>query len=120
MLQKVGYTVETAVNGIEVLEALKKQNFDLVLMDVQMPKMNGVETTQLIRNSKDSTIQSNIPIIAVTAYAFNEDKERFLKAGMNSYITKPYSNRELLKQIKTILSLINSKKTFKMFMVRLI
>jgi CheY-like chemotaxis protein len=103
ILQRQGYTVEVANNGEEVLEGLKKQHFDIVLMDVQMPKMDGIETTQIIRNSKDNTFDSEIPIIAVTAHAFEEEKEQCLKAGMNSCVTKPFNGEELFKEIERLL-----------------
>ncbi len=100
ILERQGYIVEIAINGEEVLEGLKKQHFDIVLMDVQMPKMDGIETTQIIRSSKDNTFDPEIPIIALTAHAFEADKEKCLKAGMNSCVTKPLDEEDLFKQIE--------------------
>ncbi len=109
VLEKEGYTVKVANNGEEVLEILKKQSFDIVLMDVQMPIMDGLATTKRIRESKDNRFDPKIPIIAVTAHAFREDKERCIEAGMNSCITKPFKNQDLVKEIKRIVpKLINS------------
>ncbi len=102
ILEKEGHIVEVAIDGEEVLDGLKKQHFDIVLMDVQMPKMDGIEATQAIRNSKDSTFDPEIPIIAVTAHAFEEDKERCLKAGMDSCVTKPFKREELCKEIEKL------------------
>ena len=102
ILEKEGYSVEVANDGEEALENLKKQHFDIVLMDVQMPKMDGIEATQAIRNSKDNNFDPEISIIAVTAHAFEEDRERCIKAGMNSYVTKPFNSEELLKEIERL------------------
>jgi CheY-like chemotaxis protein len=68
-------------------------------MDVQMPKMDGIEAAQEIRNSKDNIFNPEIPIIAVTAHAFEEDKERCLKAGMNCCVTKPFNREDLFNEI---------------------
>ena len=100
ILEKEGHTVQVVSNGLEVLEALEKENFDLVLMDVQMPLMDGIETTLVIRNSKNSRFEPEIPIIALTAHAFKEDRERCLKAGMNAYISKPFRKQELLRLVE--------------------
>ncbi len=100
ILEKMGYTVEVANNGKEAIEGLKKQHFDIVLMDVQMPDMDGIEAAQAIRDSNDSSIDPSIPIIAVTAHAFEEDRKKFLEAGMNSCITKPYNSDDLYKEIE--------------------
>ncbi len=102
-LERQGYTVEIANNGEEVLEGLKKQHFDIVLMDVQMPKMDGIEAARAIRSSTDNTFNPEIPIIAVTAHALEEEKERCLKAGMNSCVTKPFNSEELFKEIEGLL-----------------
>ncbi len=100
ILEKEGHTVQVVSNGLEVLEALEKENFDLVLMDVQMPLMDGIETTLVIRNSKNSRFEPEIPIIALTAHAFKEDRERCLKAGMNAYISKPFKKRDIAALIR--------------------
>ncbi|HDY87991.1 MAG TPA: response regulator, partial [bacterium] len=103
ILKRQGYTVEVASNGEEVLEGLKKQHFDIVLMDVQMPKMDGIKAAQAIRSSTDNAFNPEIPIIAVTAHAFEEEKEKCLKAGMNSCVTKPFEGEELFKEIENLL-----------------
>jgi signal transduction histidine kinase/CheY-like chemotaxis protein/HPt (histidine-containing phosphotransfer) domain-containing protein len=101
-LERQGYTVEVAGDGEEALEVLKKQKFDIVLMDTQMPKMDGIKATQAIRNSKDNAFNPEIPIIALTAHAFEEDIDRCLKAGMNSCVTKPFKKQELFKEIERL------------------
>jgi signal transduction histidine kinase/DNA-binding response OmpR family regulator/HAMP domain-containing protein len=91
MLEKRGHTVAVAANGLEVLEALEEEGdrpFDLVLMDVQMPKMDGWEATALIREKEKATGR-HIPIIALTAHAMKGDREACLKAGMDGHIPKP-------------------------------
>lgn len=84
-------------NGKAVLEALNREDFDLILMDVQMPKLGGIEATQTIRQSK--TAYQDIPIIALTAYALTEDEQRCLNAGMNDYVSKPFHPYQLLVKI---------------------
>lgn len=91
--------VDVALNGKEALEKFGRTKYDLVLMDIQMPVMDGIKATQKIREIEQST-SSHTPIIAVTANAFPEDKERCLAAGMDDYISKPFQPDELLQMIK--------------------
>lgn len=93
MLQKMGYRADVAGNGIEVLEALKRQPYDLILMDVQMPEMDGLETTRRIRQGECPVDQPWI--IAMTANAMRGDREQCLAAGMDDYISKPVHIQEL-------------------------
>jgi two-component system sensor histidine kinase EvgS len=95
LLEHVGHRVEVAGDGREVLALLEKQDFDCILMDVQMPVLNGVETTEIIRSSLSLGDKRNLPIIALTAYAMSDDKERFLAAGMNACVTKPVKISDL-------------------------
>ncbi|MBX7232681.1 MAG: response regulator [Bdellovibrionales bacterium] len=88
VLEKLGFIVDVAGNGFEVMTALKKDQYDLILMDCQMPEMDGYETTKNIRKNKDIKI-SKIPIIAMTANVIKGDKEKCLDVGMNDYISKP-------------------------------
>ena len=93
MLQSLGYKADVAANGIEVLETMERRHYDVVLMDVQMPEMDGYEATCCIRKRESS---ENQPwIIAMTAYALEGDKEECFKAGMNEYIRKPIKITEL-------------------------
>ena len=87
IIRKRGYRFLSANHGLEAIELLKKEEVDLILMDIQLPDMNGLETARRIR--KEVVNGEKIPIIAVTAYAMREDKEKCLQAGMNDYIAKP-------------------------------
>jgi CheY-like chemotaxis protein len=88
-LEKAGCRVTLVEDGEQVLEALRKANFDLVLMDVQMPVMDGVEATRAIRSGEAGKDKSDVPVAALTAYAMNGDEEQFRAAGMNYYLSKP-------------------------------
>jgi CheY-like chemotaxis protein len=88
LLEKRGHHVEVVSNGREVLSALEKKPFDLVLMDLQMPEMDGLEATAIIRE-KEKTSGTHQPIVALTAHAMKGDEERCLAAGMDGYLTKP-------------------------------
>ncbi len=98
MLEKQGHQVTGVMNGAEALEALEKGNFELILMDVQMPKMDGFKATEMIR-TKETETGIHIPIIAMTAHAMKGDKERCLEAGMDEYITKPLNAKQLAEII---------------------
>jgi signal transduction histidine kinase/DNA-binding response OmpR family regulator len=96
VLSKSGYRADVAVNGWEVLEALKRQPYDMILMDIQMPGLDGIETTRYIRQHW-STEQAPPPrIVALTASALRDDCERFLEAGMDDYLSKPIRLKELV------------------------
>jgi PAS domain S-box-containing protein len=89
LLLEQGHDVVSVGNGALALEAVKEQPFDLVLMDVQMPIMDGVTATRAIRDPNSGALDPSIPILAITAHALKGDRERFLEAGMNDYIPKP-------------------------------
>ena len=93
-LQDLGFEVEAVGDGAEALEALEQRSFDLVLMDCQMPRIDGYEATRRIRRRETPT--EHLPIIAVTAHAFAEDREKCLAAGMDDYLAKPFRERDLL------------------------
>jgi CheY-like chemotaxis protein len=95
LLENAGHSVICATNGLEVIQLLSAERFDLVFMDIQMPLMDGVEATRKIRSSKELGRQSEIPIIAMTAYSMIGDRENFLAAGMNGYIAKPISMKDI-------------------------
>jgi PAS domain S-box-containing protein len=97
ILKKSGCTVVTATNGEEAIKQALKKNFDLILMDIQMPKMDGITAT---RSIKELLKKKTPPIIAMTAYAMKEDQEKFLNSGMNDYISKPISADNLLMKIQ--------------------
>jgi CheY-like chemotaxis protein len=88
-MEKLGYVSQSVKNGREAVEILKQQTFDIVLMDLQMPEMSGIDATCAIRNPESGVLDSHIPIIAVTAHAMKEDREKCLEVGMNDYISKP-------------------------------
>jgi len=94
-LMNAGHTVVIATSGKQVLDMLAEHPFDLILMDVSMPEMDGVEATRAIRSSKAGTFDPNIPIIAMTAHALKGDRERFLAAGMTGFISKPIAPESL-------------------------
>jgi two-component system, sensor histidine kinase and response regulator len=108
VLERRGYIVSVVGDGRQALAALAKEEFDLVLMDVQMPEMDGLETTAVIRERERSTHQ-HVPIIAMTAHALRGDEERCLSAGMDAYISKPIRTNELFATIETVLG--NRDKT---------
>lgn len=99
MLQKRGHSLILANNGKEALRALAKDTFDLVLMDIQMPEMDGIEATQTIRRKEEGT-SNHIPIVAMTAHAMKGDKEKCLAAGMDAYVSKPIKAQELFDVIE--------------------
>ena len=94
-LSHFGCTVDEAENGLIAIERLRERSYDLVLMDIQMPELDGVATTKLIRNE----LQLNVPIIAVTANAFKKDIDLYLSIGMNDYVTKPFDEQVLFKTL---------------------
>jgi PAS domain S-box-containing protein len=105
MLEKQGHQVTGAMNGEEALAALEKENFELVLMDVQMPKMDGFQATRLIR-SKEKESGLHLPIIAMTAHAMKGDREKCLAVGMDDYIAKPLNLKQLSETIAQVMSLL--------------
>ncbi|KPA09507.1 multi-sensor hybrid histidine kinase [Candidatus Magnetomorum sp. HK-1] len=102
-LKKEGFEIFIAENGIQVLELLKKFSFDLILMDIQMPVMDGLEATKRIRNSTTDEFDTDIPIIALTAYAMKGDREKMIASGMTDYIAKPVRMNDLVSKIKAIM-----------------
>jgi signal transduction histidine kinase/CheY-like chemotaxis protein len=107
LLEKRGFEVTVVGDGRAALEALDKTPFDAILMDVQMPEMDGFETTAAIRNKEKST-GAHIPIIAMTAHALKGDQQRCLEAGMDAYLSKPIRTAELFKIIEDQLNAANA------------
>jgi two-component system sensor histidine kinase/response regulator len=96
VLEKAGHSVMVAANGCEAVDLAARQQFDIALMDVQMPEMNGLEATRLIRRRECG---AHLPILALTAHAMTGDRERCLEAGMDGYLTKPVRVADLLREI---------------------
>lgn len=99
MLQKMGYKPQAVANGHEVLKAIRERDFDLILMDCQMPELDGYETTMALRQLSENKLK-NLPVIAMTANAVAGDKEKCIQAGMNDYISKPVGPEALFDVIE--------------------
>ena len=99
MLERAGHTATIAANGVEAVEAFECGQFDVILMDGQMPEMDGLQAAAAIRSRERNGRGGHVPIIALTAYALKGDRDRFLAAGMDDYLTKPIQQRELLDAI---------------------
>ncbi|MFV0347280.1 MAG: response regulator [Halodesulfovibrio sp.] len=100
LLEAEGCFVITAAGGREALAILSGSTFDCILMDIEMPDMNGVEVTQVIRTSG---VFGDVPVVALTAYALSGDRERFLEAGMDGYVSKPVEMKELMKVLEDLI-----------------
>ncbi len=105
ILQKWGHTVVAVNNGNEALAALERESFDLILMDVQMPEMDGLEATRAIRESERHT-GKHIPIVAMTAHAMKGDRERCLAGGMDDYVSKPIQLADLKRAIDAMVGTV--------------
>jgi CheY-like chemotaxis protein len=110
LLEKQGHRVVVASNGREALAALEGGGFDLVLMDVQMPEMGGLEATEEIRRREQATGR-HIPIIAMTAHAMKGDRERCLEAGMDDYVSKPIQSKLLFDIIESLMPPLPASET---------
>lgn len=97
ILKKLGYTPDSALNGLEAVQMVSKHHYDLILMDIQMPEMNGLEATVHIRKGEKQPF-----IIAMTANAMREDKDACLKAGMDDYLSKPMKMEELIRSLERV------------------
>ncbi len=104
MIEKAGYQVDVAANGKEAIKSLEIFQYNIVLMDVQMPEMDGFEAVKIIRDDKSKVLNHNIPVIAMTAHALKGDRDICLRAGMNDYTTKPIQPQELFEKIETYIS----------------
>ncbi|HWD00284.1 MAG TPA: response regulator, partial [Candidatus Sulfopaludibacter sp.] len=104
MLRRQGWQVVVACNGVEAAELSRQNQFDLILMDVQMPEMDGVQATSLIRGEERRQLRSGrVPILALTAHASEQQHEHYLAQGMDGVLTKPISLPPLLRGIRTAL-----------------
>ncbi|MGA2813843.1 MAG: response regulator, partial [Candidatus Acidiferrum sp.] len=105
LLEKMGHAVTIAGNGQTALHLLAEQEFDLIAMDMQMPIMDGLETTERIRASEKQT-RRHVPIVAMTANAFEEDRERCRRVGMDGYVAKPVTSKAIELEIARVLALL--------------
>ena len=96
-LRQLGHSVEIAVNGQMTIDMFKKGDYDIVLMDIQMPILDGMEATIAIRQYEKENKLLETRIVAITANAMKEDKDRCLEVGMNDYITKPFRSEDLIR-----------------------
>jgi CheY-like chemotaxis protein len=104
ILKAEGFTVHYAMDGIEAIDMAKKMLYDLILMDIQLPEMDGIGATRIIKNMPN---YKKVPIIALTAYALDGDKEKFLAAGMDDYISKPLDISDFIEKVKNIILMTN-------------
>jgi CheY-like chemotaxis protein len=100
ILRKLGYSADVATDGEKALDMLAESDYDVVLMDVQMPGMDGLEATRAIRSDDSGVFNRDIPIIAMTAHGRREDRNQCIQAGMNDYIPKPIRPDPLEKAIR--------------------
>lgn len=109
ILDSLGYRADIVADGLEVIQAIRRQYYDVVLMDIQMPQMDGVRATQLIRQEIERDMQPII--IAMTANALAGDKEKYLEIGMDSYISKPVRKDELKTELERVEAIVQAKQT---------
>ena len=112
ILENHGHMVKVANNGVEVLSALEKGSFDCILMDVQMPQLDGFQAATMIRKKEKETGR-HIPIIAMTAHAMKGDREKCLESGMDDYIAKPIKPHEILKTVEQVVNQFKAEKKAK-------
>lgn len=110
ILENFGHSVDTAENGLEVLELLEKNKYDIAFMDIQMPKLDGFETIKEIRK-KEETSGAYLPIIAMTAHAMKGDEERCLKAGADGYVSKPIKQPAIKEAISRVVNIFDIKES---------
>lgn len=110
ILEQMNLDYDVAHNGLEAVEKWKDNHYDAILMDIQMPEMDGFSATAEIRKSEEENALTPTPIIGMTAHALVGDREKCLKAGMNAYIPKPINEKELKTEIMTVLSKTDDKK----------
>ncbi len=101
ILKRLNFNIDFAVDGKIGVEKFLENNYDIILMDIQMPVMNGLEATAKIRKLEQQLeVEHHVPIIAITAFAFEHDKQNCLDAGMDDYLTKPYRPKDMIEIIK--------------------
>lgn len=108
VLEKADLAVDVAASADEALAMLRKNRYHLVLMDVQMPGTDGAEATRRIRSGEAEVLDSDVPILAMTAYTSSEDQQKFAASGMNGYLAKPLDVDELIERVRTFTESDNS------------
>ncbi|MYM58652.1 response regulator [Vibrio sp. OCN044] len=108
MFNRLNLNVDIAENGQHVLEMVEQYHYDLIFMDISMPKLDGMETCKMIRKNSDTSV-SQVPIIALTAHSLTGDKETFLDAGMDDYLSKPVRLSQLIEKINLFLTYVSSE-----------
>lgn len=104
-LRKYNYNVTTASNGSDAIKAVTNQTFDLILMDLMLPEMDGYEiTTEIRKLEKERGITNPVPIIAITANTLDNDREKCFQVGMNEYLSKPFTAEQLIDKIRMFIS----------------
>lgn len=104
VVRKLGHSIDIAENGLVGVNKYKSNSYDLILMDIQMPEMNGIEATKAIRQLEMlEGLTKRIPIIAVTAFAMEQDKKNCMDAGMDEFLPKPYKPHELEQKINSVM-----------------
>jgi CheY-like chemotaxis protein len=101
IMEKRGSVVTVVANGREAIEASARQRYDAILMDVQMPELDGLEATRRIRE-RERTTGEHVPILALTAHALQSDRERCLAAGMDGYLSKPFQSEDLVQAVHAV------------------
>ncbi|MBA4357755.1 MAG: hypothetical protein C0405_08530, partial [Desulfovibrio sp.] len=102
--QRMGHNVVTVANGRDAVEAFSNGQYDAILMDIQMPEMDGVQATHVIRSLEKMQGRPRVPIIALTAYAMSGDRERFLAEGMDDHVGKPVQLEDLVRALRRVRS----------------
>jgi len=110
LLRKLGHRVVSASDGQEALELLGRAPFDLVLMDIQMPRLNGLEATRRIRSGQVTGASSTMPVVALTAYAMESDRVQGLEAGMDEYVAKPFDTQDLIQAMDRVMARVDGPR----------
>ena len=105
LLEKRGHKVTTVANGREAVEALERSRFDVVLMDVQMPEMDGWTATEIIRKREQES-NTHVPILALTAHAMKDYENRCYQAGMDGFVSKPLEPAQLFKAVEAVIQVV--------------
>lgn len=104
-LKRYDYDITAVTNGLDAMEAVKNNRFDLILMDIMLPEMNGFEVTEKIRSFENEQGLTPVPIVALTANTLDNDREKCISIGMNEYLSKPFTADQLLEKIEKFVQL---------------